>query len=77
MRIREGEGVVRIREGEGEGEGVERSKGGERRAVREGVILVRSTLVAIRGGGCWPSLIIVILLHRHVLLLSFIAVRRA
>ena len=53
---------------------MERSKGGERRAVREGDVLVGSTLIAVRGGAHWHRLAIVIRLRHHMLLLLFIAV---
>ena len=52
-----------------------RSKGGKRRAVREGDILVGSALIAIRGGGRWCHLAVITRLRHHVLLLLLVAVR--
>ena len=53
---------------------MERSKGGERRAVREGDVLVGSALIAVHGGGHWRCLAVVIRLRRRALLLSVVAV---
>ena len=55
-----------------------RSKGRERRAVKEGDVLMGSALFAVHGGGRWRHVAVVIHLHRRpLLLLSFVAVVRS
>ena len=55
-----------------------RSKGRERRAVKEGDVPMGSALFAVHGGGRWRRVAVVIHLHRRpLLLLSFVAVVRS
>ena len=55
-----------------------RSKGRERRAVKEGDVLMGSALFAVHGGGHWRRITIIIHFHHRPLLLSlFVAVVRS
>ena len=55
-----------------------RSKGRERRAVKEGDVPMGSALFAVHGGGRWRRVAVVIHLHRRPLLLSsFVALVRS